>query len=188
MKLGRIHDPGQFGRTAQIAGIDADGLGAIFHGGNRQTMIKMDVRDQGNGDRRPNLSKGRRRLKIKDRHPDQLTTSLLKSMDLGHGSGDITGIGIGHGLHRNGTTAAHRHIANLYFPGLPPHNHDPLPSRLWFSFCLITSQPLSSTPHLRPEHTKALRWQVQDTDPVAASHLPAGQWHWRSDNAVSWGH
>ena len=69
MDLGRIHDPGQFGRAAKIAGIDADGLGAIFHGGHGQTMIKVDIGDQGNRDRRPDPERGRPQPQDQGRQP-----------------------------------------------------------------------------------------------------------------------
>jgi len=129
MNLGRSHDPGQFIRSAEIAGIDADGLSTIFHGSHGQTVIEMDIGNKRDGDRRPNPGESRGRIKIKNGHPDQFTARLFEGVNLGDGGVNITGVGIGHRLHRNGTVAAHHQIADPYLPGLPPHNHVPVPCR-----------------------------------------------------------
>jgi hypothetical protein len=93
-------------------------------------MVKVDVGNEGNGDRLPNPGKGRRRLKIKDGHPDQLAPRLFQGVNLGHGGIDISGVSIGHRLHRDGTSVTHGHMANLDSPGLAPYNHVHIP--YWF--------------------------------------------------------
>jgi hypothetical protein len=122
--LGRSHHPGKLGSAAEVAGIDADALGAVFHGRHCQQVIEMDVGDEGNGDLRPDAANGLGGLDIEHRHPDDLAARLLEAVDLGDRRLHIAGIGIGHGLDGNWGIAADGHIAEHYLSGLFPADHN----------------------------------------------------------------
>jgi hypothetical protein len=101
MQLGGGDDAGDFFLTTEIAGIDANGVGAIFHGSNGQPVIKMDVGNQGDGNLIPDNAESPSRFFIQNGDADKVATGCLKTPYLRYGLLDIPGIGIGHGLHRD---------------------------------------------------------------------------------------
>ena len=90
------NNPGQFFRPSQIAGIDPNGLGAIFHRCHSQTMVEMDIGNQRYGYCIPYGTQGKGSLSIYDSDPDQLTARQLKGMNLSQGGRHIPGVRIGH--------------------------------------------------------------------------------------------
>ena len=88
----------------------------------------MKVADQGHGAAGrvqpfPNDGYRRRRFLVVHGHPDQFRSGLGEVQDLAHGAFDIPGVGIGHGLHDDGGTAADLDFADFYTHGIFSNDH-----------------------------------------------------------------
>ena len=98
--------------SADIAGVDADGIHATLRTGNGVLVVEVDVRHQGNVD--PLLEpvhRFRRRL-VRNGHPDDLAPGLFQGQDLAHRGRHVVRLGIAHGLNAHRGAAAHRHAAH----------------------------------------------------------------------------
>ena len=115
-----------------VAGIDPvlgerAGAGGVL--GQEQVPVVVEVAD----DRRVHLADDvgdrARRLVVVDRHPDQLAAGLVKGAHLGNRSGDVGGVGVGHGLDDDRAGAAHldaAHVDRHRSPALGPRHACPL--------------------------------------------------------------
>ena len=100
--LGTIHHRLNTIGGTDIAGIDPYLIRAVFHGGYRQTIIKMDIRHQRNMDLRNDLPYGLGCILIRHGTTDDITPHLFETQNLRHSACHIIGFGIGHGLDQNG--------------------------------------------------------------------------------------
>ena len=93
--------------VADVAGGDAQAVRASFGSGEAALVVEVDVRDQRHVthfllDLTKSLGGGEGRHR--DAH--DVRTRLHRRADLGHGGGHVLGVGVGHGLHRDGGGAA----------------------------------------------------------------------------------
>ena len=95
---------------ADIAGVDADGIDPPLCAHQGVFVVKVDVRDQGDGDLLADLVHRFRCRLVRDGHPDDLAARRLQGVDLGHGSRHVVGFRIAHGLDGHWGAAAHRHL------------------------------------------------------------------------------
>ena len=107
--------------VADVAGIDADFIRPVLHGGNGQTVIKVDVRHQRNMNLLLDLSQRRGGFHGRHGHADNVAASLLQPLDLLHRGVHILGFGIAHGLNQDRVSPADDPVPNLnhfcIFPG-----------------------------------------------------------------------
>jgi hypothetical protein len=115
----RINHTFEFILTAEIAGVDADGLGTVLKRSHGQPGIKMDIGNERKGYLVTDGTDCPGRLHFRHRNPDNLTACLLKPQNLGHCRLDISGIGIGHGLNRDGRATADCDISYPDLAGIP---------------------------------------------------------------------
>ena len=101
--------------TSNIAGIDPDRVRPVFHRGDREPVIKMNIRDDRNVDGIFDRAKCFRSFHRRDRRSDDLTAGFLKLKDLRDRCGCILCPGIGHRLDRNRISTADHAGAYLYF-------------------------------------------------------------------------
>ncbi len=123
MQLGRVHHPRQFVRPAKVAKIDAYSLRPVFQGGNCQPRIKMNVGNQRNRDLLADGTKSLRCLHVRHSHPDDLAARFLQPLDLADRGLGITGVGVGHGLHRDRRATANWSLADENLFGLFALDH-----------------------------------------------------------------
>jgi hypothetical protein len=108
------------GAAPHVARVDAQlgqRLGAFRHGLDEAVAVEMEVADQGRvaaqgiqlfADHRD----GAGGFLGVDGEPHQFRTGLPEGVHLGHGAGDVGGIGVGHGLHHHRRAAADGHMAD----------------------------------------------------------------------------
>ena len=92
-------------------------------------MVKVDIRDQGDGNLFFNFLDGNRRILIRNRDTDNFTPGFFQILYLGNGGRYVLGVGIGHGLHGDRGEITHRHHSDrnaagffsLYFKWLCGH-------------------------------------------------------------------
>ena len=81
-RLGRLDD-GTDSRSIRIARIDANPVGAVAHGRKGQTVVEVNVRNEGDMDLLPDGLDGRSGSLIPDGHADDLAAGPFQAPDLG---------------------------------------------------------------------------------------------------------
>ena len=104
--LGGIHHAIHMLAGPDVAGIDAQALQSGFQGSQRQTVVEMDVRDEGHGRTVTQGPQGLGRRHVGHGHAHRFATAAHKAVDLGQRGFHVTGIGIGHALHHHRRAAA----------------------------------------------------------------------------------
>ena len=99
-------------RPADVAGVDAQGVDAPLRAFQRVLIMKVDVRDQGDGDLLPDFVHSLRGRLVGDGDADDLAARRLQGVDLGHGGRHVVGLRVAHGLDGNRGAAAHGHAAH----------------------------------------------------------------------------
>ena len=94
-----IYHPGHLILPSDISGIYSDFISAVFHGGNRHLIIKMNIRNKRNRNLFLNLTNCCRRLRRRNRTSDNFTACLFQFVNLLHCSFDILCPCICHGLY-----------------------------------------------------------------------------------------
>ena len=97
-----------------ISRVDSQSVGARFHRGDRETVIEMDIRDEGwwepacvfSPRAAAALSSGTATRTIS--HP-----ASWSLRDLVHGRVHVPGIGVRHGLHRDGSASAYGDVPHM---------------------------------------------------------------------------
>ena len=97
--------------AAEVAGIDAQPVNAAFQRGQGEMVIEVDVGDDGDRGVGGDAGEGFRRLHIGNGEADDLAPGQSQAFDLGAGGRDVTGVGLGHGLDRDGGPAADGNVA-----------------------------------------------------------------------------
>ena len=91
-------------------------------GFNAATIVKMNIRDDGNGclsnDRRKRLG----RLFVRARDPNNISARRFELTNLGHRRRDIMRERVGHRLNSNRRTAPDRNAANHHLTGVATEN------------------------------------------------------------------
>ena len=114
--LGDIDNRFNFVAAADIAGIDADLVRAVFHGPDRHPVVKMDICHQGDMDPLLDLTDGQCSFFGGACAADDLTARLLQTKNLGNSGLHIFGGGIGHGLDQDRISSADHAVADAdYF-------------------------------------------------------------------------
>ena len=108
--------------VADVARIDAQAVGTVLGHFQGDAVVEVDVGDDGNAGLLLDELEGFRRFHGGYRDPDYVSTDPLDPLDLLDGGGDIRGLGVGHGLHRDGGIAPNRHVADHDLPGLTTNN------------------------------------------------------------------
>ena len=94
-----------------VTGIDAQPLQPGLQGSQRQTVVEMDVRDEGHGRTVMQGPQGPGRRHVGHGHAHRFATAAHKAVDLGQRGFHVTGIGIGHALHHHRRAAADGQLA-----------------------------------------------------------------------------
>ena len=100
---------------ADIAGVDPDFVGAVFHGHNGHSVVKVNVRDKRDMNPLFNLTDRSGSFFGGAGAADDLTARLLKPKGLFHCGFDIFSGCICHGLDQDGISAAYYPVADLYY-------------------------------------------------------------------------
>ncbi len=103
----------------EVAGVDADGVGPLFQGGQGQAVVEVDVGDEGQGALWLDLPEGRGRLLVRHGQPGHFAAGRGQPLDLGQGGRHVPGVGVGHALHHHRGAAADLHRADVNGPGGP---------------------------------------------------------------------
>ena len=101
-----FNDLSDFGFITDIAGIDPKAVYAGIEGHQSKAMTEVNVGDKGNPYAALNFIKFAGSLLVGHGHADELTSCVLKSMNLINRGRNIPGIGIGHRLDRHRRIAA----------------------------------------------------------------------------------
>ena len=110
---GGAGDLGYLLAAADIARIDADTVGATFDGGQCQTVVKMDVRDDREARLVLDRLEGRGGFPVRDTHPHDLAARPRQGLDLPHGGTHVAREGVGHGLDTHRGTAPHGDVSDI---------------------------------------------------------------------------
>ena len=112
--LGAVRHPAHLLRAADVAGVDAHFVNAVFHGGDGQRVVKMNVRHQRHRAliHQPPHRPGARPIVHRNAH--QIAPRRRQLPDLLQGGGHVPGVRIGHGLNGNRRAAADQYAARLY--------------------------------------------------------------------------
>ena len=105
---------------ANIAGIDAQAIDTVLGDLQRDLVIEMNIRHQGNLHLTTNLPKGACRIHGGHGNPYDVGACRLQPLDLGNRGCHVTGLGVGHALHGNRRVAAYGHGAHHDLPGYAP--------------------------------------------------------------------
>ena len=97
---------------ADVARIEPDLLHTGGNGSQRQLIVKMDVGHDRQGRIRADFLERVRRFQIGHGAADDVAARVSQRADLGERRLRIAGVGVRHGLHRNGCAAADRHRAD----------------------------------------------------------------------------
>ncbi len=114
----RLHHGLHLVRAADVAGIDADFVRTVLHGGDGHLVVEMDVSHQRDMNLAFDLGQRPGGLPVRHRTADDLAARLLQPVDLRHGGLDVLGPGIRHGLDQDRAAAAYLPGSYLYFPGV----------------------------------------------------------------------
>ena len=126
--------------AADVAGIDADFVRPVLHGGDGHLVVKVDVRHQGDMYLLFDLRKGFCGLHVRHRAAHDFAARLLQRQNLGHGGGHVLGPGVGHGLNQDRIASPYFSVAYLYYSRLLPVHGSLL-------FQNISSRNLQATYH-----------------------------------------
>ena len=110
-------------RVADVAGVEAQAVYPGLEGGQGQTVIEVDVGDDGNGAGAQDLGQGGRRFPVGHGHPYQLASQLGQLPDLAQGGGRVGRVGAGHGLDDDGGIASHCDVPDLEGLRFPSLDH-----------------------------------------------------------------
>ena len=108
-----VHNRLHLIRAADIPGIDANLVRAVFHGSDGHFVVKMNVRDQRNMDLFLDLGKRLRSLRGWNRTANDLTPRLLKRKDLLYRCLDILCLRICHRLNQNRIPSSDFSVSDL---------------------------------------------------------------------------
>ena len=97
---------------ADVARIDPDRVNSPLRADQRQFIIKVNIRDQGNGDLRLDFVNRFRRRRIRDGDADNLTAGVFQRVNLGYRGGHVLRSGVAHGLDSHRRAAAYRHVSH----------------------------------------------------------------------------
>ena len=103
---------------ADVAGIDADLMHAGLRRGESQTIIKMDVRDDGDRRRLDDLRQGVGGLIVRHGKTDDLAAGGVETLDLVDGGLCVGGAGVAHGLHGDRRAMTDFDAANIDLLGI----------------------------------------------------------------------
>ena len=99
-------------RRADIAGVDADLVEARLHRGQREPVIKMDIRHERQVGAAPDLRQGARGELVGHGETHDLAARGFQPPELRERGGDIVRVRVRHRLHGNGIPAADGHAAD----------------------------------------------------------------------------
>ena len=111
---------------ADVAGVDTDLCGAAFCGGDRQLIVEMDIRHQGQSALSTDISEAFGRFHIGHGEAGDLASGSSQLSDLLQGACHIRGLRIEHGLDHHRGAATDGDTTNNDLSG---HGITPLPKR-----------------------------------------------------------
>src|SRR5262249_34552894 len=120
LRLGLADDLAVAVIAADVAGVDADLVDRVVHGGQGHLVIEVDVADEGDLDAATDLAEDGGVLRLGHGDTHDFATGLFQAVNLGDRRLDIIGIGRGHRLDPNRVAAADDLIANANLTGLVP--------------------------------------------------------------------
>ena len=123
----RPDDLADLGGGTDVAGIEAQAVDARFERGQRQTVVEVDVGDQGNAGAFPDLPERRCGRPVGNGQANDLGARPLQAADLGRGRPDVPGVRLGHGLDDDRRAAPDDDAADLDRACLPALEHPLLP-------------------------------------------------------------
>src|SRR5205807_8609786 len=103
-------------RGPDVAGVEAQLVDPGFQGAQRQTVVEVDVRDQGQPDPGLDPAEGCGGRLVRHGDADDLAPGRLEGLDLRDGGLDIAGVGGGHRLDGDRRPAADLDLPDLHAP------------------------------------------------------------------------
>ena len=101
--------------TSNVSGIDTNFIRTVLHGCNRKPVIKMDIRNQRDGNLFFDFRQRRSCLLGGNRAADNFTTDFCQLLNLCHRCRNILCLCICHRLNRNRMISSNPSVSNLYF-------------------------------------------------------------------------
>lgn len=98
-----------------VAWINAQSINSPLRTCKGQLVVKVDIRNQGDGNPRLDGVHCRCRRHIGNSHPDNLTAGVLQGMNLRYRGVHVVSLGIAHGLDGYRSSAAYGHAAHCQF-------------------------------------------------------------------------
>jgi len=117
MALTHLDDRFDLRFIADVSGVDPNLVNAAIYRFEREPMIEMDVRHQGQIGRFFDFFDRSSVLKIQNGEAHKLRARFFKGVDLLEGCLYILGFGIGHALDQDSVIAAKSELADLDLPG-----------------------------------------------------------------------
>ncbi|MPN20727.1 hypothetical protein SDC9_168106 [bioreactor metagenome] len=98
--------------VANVAGVKAEFVRAVFDGGNREAIVKMNVRDDWNANLILDAAKRGRAGHVVHRRANDIAARFGERLNLGHRRFHVACVSIRHRLHRHRCSAADGNAAN----------------------------------------------------------------------------
>ena len=117
-RLGRLHDRVHAVGAANVAGVKADFIHARLDGGEREPVVKMDIRHDRDGRVGADFLQRLRRLRVRHGAAHNVAAGIGQRTNLRQRCFCVAGVRVGHGLHRNRRTTTDRHVPHHDLFGL----------------------------------------------------------------------
>ena len=108
------HDHPHLLRVADVAGVQPQAIDALIQRLQRELVVEVDIRDDGDRDLALDGAERLRSLHVGHGAADNLATRLLQPVDLVNGRLHVARVRLRHGLNADGSVAAHLYITHPY--------------------------------------------------------------------------
>jgi hypothetical protein len=99
--------------SADIAGIQSEGIYSAFDGGEGQSVIEVDIGNERDTDLFSDIGKSFSGLFIGYRKTDDLASGFFQFPDASDSRFDVAGIGLGHGLYGDWCITADKNVTDM---------------------------------------------------------------------------
>ena len=118
---GHFHDFDYIFPASDISRVDAQRVDPRFHGGERQAVVKMDVRHQRRVRHLLQVFQRFRRFPVRHSHPDDIRARFFQRIDLRCRVCRIHGAECAHGLNGDRCSASDPHAPYIDLSGFSHH-------------------------------------------------------------------